>query len=530
MQSAVAAAVRAARLLGVETVSAFTSSNIATIRGLNAFVDESMSPPPPQTVDCDLGPLWGAPIAVKANICVEGRLTTAASAMLATHRPSYTATAVARLSAAGAIIAGTTNMDEFGMGNSTAFSAHGAAYNPYSLCFMNKAALSADTGMWLSPGGSSGGSAIAVATGAVCAALGSDTGGSVRLPAAFCGIVGFKPSYGRISRHGLIAYASSLDTIGVLARSVGDAALLYDVIAGHDAMDDTCVRSPRRNVADIMSIASTADCQEESYARLRCPELTLQGLRIGCPVELRELNAADDVLRAWDCAADALRSAGATVVDVSIPSLLDALPAYYIIAAAEAASNLSRYDGMRFGGAADFSAIPSKNFRETVEILRSTYLGQEVQQRIMIGNLALSQDARHTYYHAALQVRELLARDFRCALGGSSAREASVDLLLSPVAPVLPWRSSDAMMLDPALMYKMDAMTVPASLAGLPAISIPVGLSFAGPGGVAEPVPVSVQLTGRSLGDDAVLCVAAALEALLRVKAPHWMLPTLQPE
>jgi aspartyl-tRNA(Asn)/glutamyl-tRNA(Gln) amidotransferase subunit A len=542
--AAVAAA--AARKCGIDAVAARVRSGVSSIRVLNAFVDETLLLP---NVD---GPLFGVPVAVKANICVEGLVASAASAMLQAHRPCYTATAVARLQAAGTMVAGSCNMDEFGMGSSTAYSFHGPSFNPYSSRFAHGQGTSgSDTKDWLTPGGSSGGSAVAVATGAVVAALGSDTGGSVRQPAAFCGIVGFKPSYGRISRHGLIAYASSLDTIGVLARSAGDAALLYDVVSGHDSADDTSVREPPRDLKAVSAVLEDAHAYAtRSYAlqRMVSPGVVrgalsgarwldgdLRGLRVGCPMELRTSVIVPDIQRAWDAAVFALQSAGATVVDVSLPSLNNALPAYYIIAAAEAASNLSRYDGLRYGGSPAVAEImeSSATFREGVQRVRSMYLGQEVQRRIMIGNLSLSQSARHSYYEAALRVRESLVQDFNRVFGTAVQRVAgppaeiphtsAVDLLLSPVTPVLPWRSADVASIDPATLYQLDAMTVPASLAGLPALSLPFDLSPNGPGGAR--VPVAVQLIGRPLDDDTVLAVAATLERAVPIAAPSWLLP-----
>ena len=527
-----ASAIAQAQCLASKGAGAFASrlsQHLARVRPLNAFIDERILEPDQQ------GALSGVPVAIKANLCVEGTLTTAASKILEGHRPSYTATAVERLRAAGATIVGSTNMDEFGMGSSTAFSAHGPTLNPYSIAFAGGQAAPSD---WLTPGGSSGGSAVAVATGAVAAALGSDTGGSVRQPAAFCGVVGFKPSYGRISRHGLIAYASSLDTVGVLARSVGDAALLYDIVAGPDAADDTSIREGGSGVAPggpghdyaLRRLSALPGERRSStdggppWAALAASDLS--GLRVGCPAELRALpRISPDVIEAWDAAAASLRARGAQVYDVSLPALRGALSAYYVIAAAEAASNLSRYDGLRYGASCDdFGAAAGGaplSFREAVEQRRSRLLGPEVQRRVMVGNLVLSREGRGAYYTAAEAARARLVADFARVFAGGGG---GVDVLLAPVSPVLPWLSSAASQLDPALLYEADAMTVPASLAGLPAIAVPVGLSSAGPGGAAEPVPVGVQLVGRLRDEDTVLAVAAVLEAAVAFPAPPWRL------
>lgn len=540
MASVIAQAQAFTANLGPTALARRITENLAAIRPLNAFIDERVVQPGPGGA----GALLGVPIAIKANICVEGTLATAGSRILDGHRPSYTATAVERLVAAGATLVGSTNMDEFGMGSSTAFSSHGPTYNPYSRCYAAGGAAE-----WLTPGGSSGGSAVAVATGAVAAALGSDTGGSVRQPAAFCGVVGFKPSYGRIPRHGLIAYASSLDTVGIFARSVGDAALLYDVVAGAHAADDTCMRGgeevdeeERGGGASVGGVAAGGAGPDYALRRLllRCPPAKgggddrraaarraalassdLTGLRVGCPEEFRALpSVAPDVLRAWDAAAAALRARGAEVVSVSLPSLLRAaLPAYLVLASAEAASNLSRYDGVRFGGA-EPAADSAESFREAVERCRSARLGPEVQRRILVGNLCLSRGARGVYYSAAEAARRRVVGDFSRAF----AAGAGVDVLLAPVSPVPPWRSRAAAELDPALLYEADAMTVPASLAGLPAVAVPVALSTAGVGGFSEPVPLGMQLIGRPADDDTVLAVAAALEAGVAFPEPAWRL------
>lgn len=505
---------------GVGALKERVVRDLAAIRSLNAFVDERILEP---IKGSESGVLHGVPVAIKANICVEGTLTTAASKMLKGHRPSYTATAVERLQSSGAMIVGSTNMDEFGMGNSTSFSAHGSTCNPYSKSFTGGLFEKAN---WLTPGGSSGGSAVAVATGAVAAALGSDTGGSVRQPASFCGIVGFKPSYGRIPRHGLIAYASSLDTIGVFACTVNDVKQLYDVVAGPDPADDTSLTAQAKQPISLFSEMSAprnaiGGTSSRSPSRADFQSTDLTGLRVGCPCELRALpRLAPDVRRAWDVAAAALQSAGAEIVNVSMPSLLhNALPAYYIIAAAEAASNLSRYDGLRYGGdrapASQGSNVLS--FRESTELLRSSCFGNEVQRRILTGNLVLSREGRGAFYNAAEAVRARVTDDFHDAF-------SRVDIILTPVSPIHPWRSAASASLDPAVLYEADVMTIPASLAGLPAISLPILLSNEGVGGPDEPVPIAAQLVGRVADESTVLGVAAVLETLAAFPTPEWRL------
>jgi aspartyl-tRNA(Asn)/glutamyl-tRNA(Gln) amidotransferase subunit A len=389
-----------------------------------------------------LGPLDGVTFGVKDNICVTGLPCTAASAILAGFIPPYDAEVVTRLRAAGAIILGKNNMDEFGMGSSSERSAHGPVGNPAAPGHV--------------PGGSSGGSAAAVAAGHCLAALGSDTGGSIRQPASHCGVVGLKPTYGRVSRRGLIAYASSLDQIGPICRTAADAALVLSVIAGHDPLDAT-------------SLDLDAD--------LPAPRAT----RIGVPRALFDDPALDPDVRASTLAAlDALVAQGASLHDVQLPHLHHALAAYYLIATAEASSNLSRYDGVRYGHrAADPTSLP-----DLYERSRAEGFGLEVKRRVLLGTFVLSAGYYDAYYLKAQRVRTLICRAFEDALAG-------VDVIAAPVAPQ-PAFPNGARSADPLQMILEDLYTVPVNLAGLPAISIPCAPAPDGR-------PIGLQLIARPL-------------------------------
>jgi aspartyl-tRNA(Asn)/glutamyl-tRNA(Gln) amidotransferase subunit A len=412
---------------------------------LGAFVavpDASMSRVPD-------GPLAGAPIAVKDNIATQGVTTTCGSRILGNWVPPYDATAVKRIRDAGAVVVGKTNMDEFGMGSSTEFSAFGPTLNPHDPARV--------------PGGSSGGSAAAVAAGLVPAALGSDTGGSVRQPAAHCGIVGVKPTYGTVSRYGLVAYASSLEQVGVLAARVHDAALLLEVIAGPDA-------------ADATSVGGTLD------------EPTPEGLRVGLVAEMLGPGVEPDVKAAVLRAGEQLAGAGASVDTVSIPSVDSALSAYYVIAPAEASANLARFDGVRYGlGAGETAATRTAGF------------GEEVKRRIMLGAFALSAGYYDAYYGRAMQVRTLVIRDFRRAFG-------ECDVLLAPTSPCTAFRFGE-LIDDPVQLYLTDICTVTANLAGIPAMSVPWGVDGNG-------LPIGVQVLAPHFGERTMFRAAAALEAL----------------
>ena len=408
-------------------------------------------------------PLEGIPVAVKDIFCTRGVATTAGSRILDGFVPEYESTVSAKLWDAGAILLGKTNMDEFAMGSSNETSWWGPVRNPWS---------PAD-GRSLVPGGSSGGSAAIVAAHAVPAALGTDTGGSIRQPASFCGVVGLKPTYGRCSRWGIIAFASSLDQAGPLTRSVADAALILQHIAGFDPKDSTSADLP---VPDLHS-ALQGD---------------VKGLRVGIPAEYRLDTLPVAVGDLWEQGIAWFRAAGAELRDVSLPHTRYALPAYYIVAPAEASANLARYDGVRFG-----LRSAGKDPDELYTRTRREGFGEEVRRRIMIGGYVLSEGYYDAYYLRAQQVRTRIAEDFRTAF-----RE--VDVLLTPTAPSSAFPEG-AKTDDPLAMYVNDIFTVPASLAGLPAISVPAGLDD-------DRLPLGLQLIGQAFDEATLLRAAAALE------------------
>ena len=407
----------------------------------------------------DPGPLAGVPIALKDNLCTRGIPTTCSSRILEGWRPPYDATVVERVAAAGAVAIGKTNLDEFAMGSSTENSAFGPTRNPRDLTRV--------------PGGSSGGSAAAVAAGHAPLSLGSDTGGSIRQPAALCGVVGVKPTYGMVSRYGLVAFASSLDQIGPFATTVADAALLLGVTAGHDRRDSTSIDGP---VPDLLGVLDHG----------------VEGLRVGLVTELMGEGIAPDVAARVEQAADALRSAGATVDEVSIPAAAYGLSAYYLIAPAEASSNLARYDGVRYGLRVDAPTTAEMN-----AATRSAGFGPEVKRRIMLGTYALSAGYYDAYYGKALKVRTLIMRDFDRAYG-------QVDLLLTPTSPTTAFRFGEKTD-DPMSMYLNDICTIPSNLAGHPAMSVPFG-------GGADGMPVGVQLLAPALAESVMFRAAAVLE------------------
>jgi aspartyl-tRNA(Asn)/glutamyl-tRNA(Gln) amidotransferase subunit A len=409
-----------------------------------------------------LGPLAGVPIAVKDNICTEGVPTTAASAVLRGFVPPYDATVITRLAAAGAIVVGKTNCDEFAMGSSTENSAYGPTANPWALD--------------RTPGGSSGGSAVAVARRIVPAALGSDTGGSIRQPAAFCGVVGVKPTYGRVSRYGLLAFASSLDQIGPFTTSVDDAALLLAAMAGADPHDATCATRP---VPDWTG--------QQADAR---------GLRIGVPRRFVESGVDAAVSHAFDAALAAWRDAGATLVDVELPNARLAIPVYYLVATAEASSNLARYDGVRYGYRA--ALAPTDGLREMYERTRDEGFGAEVKRRIMLGTFVLSAGYHDAYYVKAQLVRAKVRDDYARAF-------ELVDAVATPTTPTPAFRLGEKTA-DPLQMYLADIFTVSANLAGLPAISLPCGFSPDG-------LPIGCQLTARRWDESTLFRAGAALQS-----------------
>jgi aspartyl-tRNA(Asn)/glutamyl-tRNA(Gln) amidotransferase subunit A len=409
-----------------------------------------------------LGPLAGVCIAIKDNIVTADMPTTAGSLMLAGWRSPYNAAVIERLLRADAVILGKTNCDEFGMGSSTENSAFQVTRNPW--------------GSSRIPGGSSGGSAAAVAADLCSASLGTDTGGSIRQPAAMCGTVGFKPTYGRVSRWGMIAYASSLDQIGPLTKSVQDAALITQVIAGVDHRDATSI-----------------DLEVPDFQQAL--PLGVAGLTIGIPREYFPQNGVDAEIRtAIDASIAALRSAGATVVDVSLPHTALALPAYYVIAPAEASSNLARYDGVRFGRRAVLP--PQATLADMLELSRAEGFGTEVKRRIMLGTFALRAGYYDEYEKKAQQVRALIKRDFDQAF-------ASVDVILTPTSPTTAFALGARS--TPMEMYLADVFTLSCNLAGLPGMSVPCGLSSDG-------LPIGVQVLAPALDEISLLRVAVAIE------------------
>ncbi len=411
-----------------------------------------------------LGRLGGVPVAVKDNICTAAGRTTCSSKILADFRAPYDATVAARLDAAGAVLLGKTNCDEFAMGSSTENSGFRPTRNPWDTRRV--------------PGGSSGGSAAAVAARMCAAALGSDTGGSIRQPAAFCGVVGLKPTYGRVSRYGLVAYGSSLDQIGPLARDVADAALLTGVIAGHDRHDATSVP---HDVPDYLAELDTP------------PE----GLRVGLPEEFYSAALDGEIHAVLRAAAKAYEAAGAKLVEVSLPhSRIDvgeggslssyAVACYYIVAMAEASSNLARYDGVHYGHR---TARACEDIIELYSRSRAEGFGAEVKRRIMLGAYTLSAGYYEAYYHKALKVRRLIKEDFDKAF-------AACDVLLCPAAPTLPFRLGEKTA-DPLTMYLADIYTISVNLAGLPGLSLPAGVSGSG-------LPIGMQLIGPVFSEEAL--------------------------
>jgi aspartyl-tRNA(Asn)/glutamyl-tRNA(Gln) amidotransferase subunit A len=404
------------------------------------------------------GPLGGVPLAVKDLFCVEGVPSTAGSRILAGYRPPYTATAVEKLVSAGAPLLGKTNMDEFAMGSSNENSGYGPVRNPW------------DTERV--PGGSSGGSAAAVAAGSAPWAIGTDTGGSIRQPASLCGIVGLKPTYGSVSRYGMIAFASSLDQCGPLTRDVTDAALLYRHMIGRDACDSTSLQHPEE---------------------IRLPSAeSLDGLRFGVPPELTNHEGIEPgVAEVFDTAIALIEKLGGVVEEVSLPHSGYGLQAYYVLAPAEASANLARYDGVRYGlrsGNGDLTSL----YEET----RHDGFGAEVKRRIMLGTYALSSGYYDAYYGTAQRVRTKIAEDFRAAF-------ESVDLIVTPTSPTVAFKLGERAA-NPLAMYASDVLTVPMSLAGIPAISIP--------GGLSEGLPVGVQITGPAFSENRIFEASYALE------------------
>ena len=424
-----------------------------------------------QRLSGNQGKLEGIPIAVKDLFCTHGVMASAASKMLTGFTPCYESTVTKNLWNAGAVMLGKTNMDEFAMGSSNETSYYGPVTNPWQRVNEPKVKLV--------PGGSSGGSAAAVAARAVMGALGTDTGGSIRQPASFCGVVGIKPTYGRCSRWGMIAFASSLDQAGPLTRTVRDSAIMLEEMAGYDAKDSTCVNI---DVPDY-----EAALQKD-----------VKGVRVGVPQEYFLEGMPEEIRCIWDKGITWFKEAGAEVRDVSLPHTKYALPTYYIVAPAEASSNLARYDGVRYG-----LRIEGKDLQEMYENTRAEGFGQEVRRRIMIGTYVLSAGYYDAYYLKAQKVRTKIADDFRNSW-------KSVDLLLTPTAPSAAFVQGEKIN-DPIAMYLNDIFTVPASMAGLPAISVPVGLS-------SEGLPLGLQLIAKPFDEELLFRGAGLLELAANFK------------
>ena len=406
----------------------------------------------------NVGRLAGVTIALKDNMCTRGVETTCSSKILAGWKPPYDATVVRRLADEGAVFVGKTNLDEFAMGSSTENSAFGPTRNPLDTSRV--------------PGGSSGGSAAAVAAGFAAASFGSDTGGSIRQPAALCGLVGVKPTYGTVSRQGLVAFGSSLDQIGPFSTTVADSALLMEVIAGHDPLDSTSIPQPAPSLMNVL-------------------DKGVKGMRIGRITDLPE-GSSPDVLARLEAAFESLRAAGAQIVDVTMPSMSYGLTAYYLVAPAEASSNLARFDGVRYG-----LRVDAKDLNTMYGATRAAGFGDEVKRRIMLGTYALSAGYYDAYYGKALKVRRLIADDFAKAY-------AKCDVILTPTSPTVAFKFGDKTS-NPLAMYLCDVFTIPTNLAGHAAMSVPFGTGEAG-------LPVGVQVLAPALGEAPMFRVAAELE------------------
>jgi aspartyl-tRNA(Asn)/glutamyl-tRNA(Gln) amidotransferase subunit A len=417
-----------------------------------------------QQVDADIkagkpvGALAGVPVALKDNMCTRGIETTCSSKILEGWKPPYDATVVMRLQQAGAVMVGKTNLDEFAMGSSTENSAFGPTKNPLDTSRV--------------PGGSSGGSAAAVAAGFAAASLGSDTGGSIRQPASLCGLVGVKPTYGLVSRQGIVAFASSLDQVGPFTHTVADAALMMEVIGGHDPLDSTSLPQPMPSLTSVLGQG-------------------VKGMRIGRLADMPE-GCEPEVLARMDAAYVALQAAGATIVDIALPSLSYCLTAYYLVAPAEASSNLARYDGVRYG-----MRVETGDLHSMYGATRAAGFGAEVKRRIMLGTYALSAGYFDAYYGKALKVRRLIANDFAAAY-------EKCDVILTPTSPTVAFPLGDKTS-DPLTMYLCDIFTIPTNLAGHAAMSVPFGTG-------AHNMPVGVQVLAPALGEQTMFRVAAELE------------------
>jgi len=459
---------------GTFTSAELTSAHLAQITAqepaLNAFITVTAEAAAEQARAADAAraggddrPLLGLPLAIKDLFCTAGVRTTAGSRILEPFVPPYESTVTAQLLRDGAVFVGKANLDEFAMGSSTMTSAYGPTTNPWGRA----------DGRALVPGGSSGGSAAAVAAGMALGATATDTGGSIRQPASFCGLVGMKPTYGRCSRYGIVAFASSLDQAGPLARTVEDAAILMASMSGFDPRDST---SADRPVPDFAAACARG----------------VAGLRIGVPREYRADGMDAGIEALWHQGLNWLRDAGATIVDISLPHTKYGLATYYIVAPAEASSNLARYDGVRYG-----LRVPGADLTELYEQTRAQGFGAEVKRRIMIGTYVLSAGYYDAYYLRAQKIRALILKDFTDAF-------AQVDALLTPTTPSAAFAQGDKMD-DPVTMYLNDIFTVPANLAGIPALSVPAGLDAAG-------LPLGLQVIGRPFDEETVFAVGGVLE------------------
>ena len=487
--SAIAAAVSRRERSAEEVARAALDAIAARDGGVHAFLQtfEEMALRQARAIDTrvaggeTVGALAGVPVALKDNICLAWGRTTCASRMLEGYESPFNATAASRLMAAGAVVVGKTNLDEFAMGSSTERSAFGPTANPWAPGHV--------------PGGSSGGSAAAVAAGMVPLALGSDTGGSIRQPAGLCGVVGLKPTYGRVSRYGLVAYASSLDQIGPLTRSVRDAGMALGAIAGVDERDAT---TSAREVPDFVGELETP----------------VEGLVLGVPREARAAGVDSSVVRALDEAVKVYRGLGAKVVEVALPHAQHAIAAYYLVACAEASSNLARFDGVRYGRRADLG--PGDELADLYARSRSEGFGAEVKRRIMLGVYALSSGYYEQYYATAMRARRLIKGDFDAVfgVGGGAAGVAAGDspspachAILMPTTPTPAFRAGERLG-DPLAMYLEDVFTVGVNLAGLPAISVPAGMAEV----EGARLPIGMQLVGPAFDEARLLRIARMFE------------------
>ncbi|HBW25017.1 MAG: aspartyl/glutamyl-tRNA amidotransferase subunit A [Alphaproteobacteria bacterium GWC2_42_16] len=460
----------------VELTKAYLNS-MEQHRHLNAYILETREQALDQAKESDARlakgegrPLEGIPLAIKDLFCTKDVQTTAGSHILEGFTPPYESTVSENLKVAGSVILGKTNMDEFAMGSANITSYFGNVVNPWKR----------KDGKDLTPGGSSGGTAAAVAGGLALAGTGTDTGGSIRQPASFSGVVGLKPTYGRCSRWGIVAFASSLDQAGPLTRDVRDAALMLKVMAGHDLKDSTSAQVEVPNFEKAL-------------------DLGVGGLRVGIPKEYRLEGMSEDIMKLWERGKTWLKEAGAEIVDISLPHTKYSLPTYYVLAPAEASSNLARYDGVRYG-----LRVPGKTLDELYENTRSEGFGEEVRRRIMIGTYVLSAGYYDAYYLKAQKVRRLITQDFELAF-------QKVDVILTPTTPSAAF-ALDEKPTDPVVMYLNDVLTVPANLAGLPGISLPAGLS-------SEGLPLGLQLIGPAFDENVLFRTARILEEAAQFKS-----------